>query len=89
MSRKVRSDLVDHIPVVHCGKTAEEWYSLHCQSVLRLVKAESLLIKVYEGFHKEHWDQGDSEGEVLKQVHDHLQNYKKRPIEPQEGVNEP
>jgi hypothetical protein len=75
-----RSDLVGRLPVVYCGKPVEEWYSLYCQAVLRLHKAETLLQAAYAGMHKDHWAEGESEAAVCEKINDHFVNYHNRPV---------
>jgi hypothetical protein len=65
---KVRLDLQGRLPVVYCGKSVEEWYSLFCQTALRLDKAHRLLQRAYDGMHKEHWQEGESEAEVCQAI---------------------
>jgi hypothetical protein len=72
----IRSDLADNLPVVYCGRAVEEWYSMYCQAVLRLDKAEKLLRRAYNGMHKDHWAEGESETEVCKAISDHFANVK-------------
>lgn len=75
-----RSDLVGRLPVVYCGKPVEEWYSLYCQAALRLQKAEALLKAAYDGMHKDHWEEGDSETVVCEKINDHFANYRNRSV---------
>ena len=35
-SRGYRADLEGRLPIVYNGKSAEEWYTLYCQEVLRV-----------------------------------------------------
>ena len=76
----VRKDLEGVIPVVYCGKPVEEWYSLYCQAVLRLHKAETLLQAAYAGMHKDHWKEGESAAEVCNRINDHFSNYRDRGV---------
>jgi len=76
----VRKDLEGTLPVVYCNKPVEEWYSLYCQAVLRLHKAETLLQAAYDGMHKEHWAEGETEAEVCKRINDHFANYRDRDV---------
>jgi hypothetical protein len=73
---KVRCDLEGRLPLVYCGKPVEEWYSMYCQAVLRLDRAEKLLRRAYDGMHKDHWAEGESETEVCKAINDHFANFK-------------
>lgn len=65
---KVRRDLEGRLPVVYCGKSVEEWYSLFCQTVLKLDNAQRLLQRAYDGMQKEHWAEGESEAEVCQAI---------------------
>lgn len=65
---KVRCDLEGRLPVVYCGKSAEEWYSMFCQTVLKLDKAQSLLQRAYDAMQKEHWAEGESETEACDAI---------------------
>lgn len=77
----VRKDIEGStLPVVYCNKPVEEWYSLYCQAVLRLHKAETLLQAAYDGMHKEHWAEGETEAEVCKRINDHFANYRDRKV---------
>jgi len=70
-----RSDLPE-IPVVICGKTIKHWHDSFVQTLLRLVKAETLLRRAYEGMHKDHWKEGESENEVCDAIWDYLEQRK-------------
>ena len=69
-----RHDLEGYVPVVYNGKTAAEWYSLYCSVVLRLSKAQRLLKSSYDGMHKDHWAEGETEAEVCKEINDFFAN---------------
>jgi hypothetical protein len=49
---------------------------MYCQAVLRLDRAEKLLRRAYDGMHKDHWAEGESETEVCKAINDHFANFK-------------
>jgi len=74
VERASRHDLEGRLPVVFCGKSITEWYSLYCRSVLRLAESDRLLRRAYDGMLKEHWAEGESESEVLDAILSHLEN---------------
>ena len=65
---RLRYDLEGRLPVVYSGKSIEEWYSLFCQETLRLHKATILLKRAYDGMHKDHWAEGETESEVCDDI---------------------
>lgn len=73
---RFRHDLEGRLPVVYSGKSIEEWYSLFCQETLRLHKATILLKRAYDGMHKDHWAEGETESEVCDDIHHFLDGLK-------------
>ena len=72
-----RSDLPE-IPVVLHGKPIEHWHSQYIQTLMNLVKAEDLLRRAYNGMHKDHWKEGESESEVCAAIWGYLESQKQK-----------
>lgn len=53
--------VMNHTKVLHIAK--------------RLQRAESLLNRVYDGVHKQHWAAGESEAEVCQAIRDFLDDH--------------